>query len=255
MTPETVLVVSPHPDDELIPAGGTLLTLQDAGWRVHNLACGLGRPEQQARRRAELTRACEVAGFELDCVDPPVSMSRGDDQDEAGRRLLASIRQRLDALGPSLVVAPGPTDGHHAHELVARAVVDAVEAAARPETVWWWELWGHLRRATLLVNVDQVLDRVIAALRCHATELERSDYTRLVAARAEVASILGPERVFGYGTRAPAGGAVEVLCETGFSSHGWRFGRPRRLDNQSPGLGPFDGGDASYFTAGAACRA
>ena len=250
MTPETALVVSPHPDDELIPVGGTLLTLRDAGWRVHNLACGLGRPEQHERRRAELTRACEVAGFELDCIEPPVSMSRGDDLEAAHERLVASIGQRLDALEPDLVVAPGPTDGHHGHELVARAVVDAVEAAGRPQVVWWWELWGHLRRATLLVNVEGVLDRVIAALRCHATELGRSDYARLVAARAEVASILGPERVFGYGTGPVPVRAAEVLCETAFTPEGWSFGRPRRLDNQSPRLGPFDGGDASRFVTG-----
>ena len=250
MARETVLLVSPHPDDELIPAGGTLVTLRDAGWRVHNLACGLGRPDQHERRRAELTEACELAGFELDCVDPPVPMSRGDDLDEAHHRLLDSIRQRLDALRPDLVVAPGPADGHHGHELVARAAIDAVEAAARPQTVWWWELWGHLRRPTLLVNVEGVLDRVIAALRCHAGELERSDYPRLVAARAEVASILGPERVFGYGTTPGPERAAEVLCETGFEPEGWSFGRPRRLDNESPRLGPFDGGEASRFVAG-----
>ena len=250
MTPKTALLVSPHPDDELIPAGGTLLTLRDAGWRVHNLACGLGRPEQHERRRAELTRACQVAGFELDCIEPPVSMSRGDDLDEAGQRLLASVRQRLDALEPELVVGPGPEDAHHAHELVARAVIDAVEAAARPQTVWWWELWGHLRRATLLVDVEQVLGRVIAALRCHTSELGRSDYARLVAARAEVASILGPERVFGYGTGPASERAAEVLCETAFAPEGWSFGRPRRLDNESPRLGPFEGGEASRFVAG-----
>lgn len=250
MAPKTVLVVSPHPDDELIPAGGSLLILREAGWRVHNLACGLGRPDQHERRRRELTRACETAGFQLDCVEPPVTMSSGDDLDAARHRLGASIGQRLQALEPQLLLAPGPADVHHAHELVARAVVGAVETTARPQPVWWWELWGHLRHATLLVDVEHVLDRVIAALCSHAAELERSDYARLVAARAQVASILGPERVLGYGTGAALGRAAEVLCETAFTARGWRFGRPRLLDNRSPRIGPFDGGDASRFIAG-----
>ncbi len=249
MTPRTVLVVSPHPDDELIPAGGTLLTLRDAGWQILNLACGLGRPDQHERRRAELTQACEVAGFELDCVEPPLSMSRGDDLDAARRRLVPSIEARLDALEPDLVVAPGPTEHHHGHELVARAVIDAVASTARPLTLWWWELWGQLGHATLLVDVEELLDRVVAALRCHVAELERSDYARLVGARAEVAGILGPERVFGYGTGAGAGRAAEVLCEAHFTPQRWSFGRPRRLDRSAPALGPFDGGDASDFVA------
>ena len=46
----TVLHLSPHPDDEVLGAGATLLGLRDAGHRVINLACSLGRPEQQERR-------------------------------------------------------------------------------------------------------------------------------------------------------------------------------------------------------------
>ncbi|MGO9823020.1 MAG: PIG-L family deacetylase, partial [Solirubrobacteraceae bacterium] len=67
-----VIGVSPHPDDELLGAPATLMGLRDAGWRVINFACALGRPEDHGRRRAELTRACELAGFELVIADPPV---------------------------------------------------------------------------------------------------------------------------------------------------------------------------------------
>ena len=58
----TVLHLSPHPDDEVLGAGATLLGLREAGHRVINLACSLGRPEQQDRRRAEVTDACRRAG-------------------------------------------------------------------------------------------------------------------------------------------------------------------------------------------------
>ena len=40
-----VLAVSPHPDDELLGAGATLMALRDAGWRVINLAASLGRED------------------------------------------------------------------------------------------------------------------------------------------------------------------------------------------------------------------
>ena len=47
-----------------------LLALREHGHRVINLACGLGRPEQEGRRRAELEAACSLAGFELRIADP-----------------------------------------------------------------------------------------------------------------------------------------------------------------------------------------
>ena len=40
----------------------TLMALRDAGWRIVNLACGLGRPAQHQRRRAEVEEACRRAG-------------------------------------------------------------------------------------------------------------------------------------------------------------------------------------------------
>ena len=48
--PSTVLHLSPHPDDEVVGMPATLMALRDAGWRVVNLACGLGRPARHQRR-------------------------------------------------------------------------------------------------------------------------------------------------------------------------------------------------------------
>jgi LmbE family N-acetylglucosaminyl deacetylase len=49
----TALHIAPHPDDELLGAGGTLLRLCDSGWTVVNLACSLGRPADTVRRTAD----------------------------------------------------------------------------------------------------------------------------------------------------------------------------------------------------------
>lgn len=92
----TVLHVAPHPDDELLPAGGTLLRLRDAGWSVVNLACSLGRPAQHARRRAELEEACARAGFALRiaaAAEAPLD----------GAALRAEIAGALDDLAPELL--------------------------------------------------------------------------------------------------------------------------------------------------------
>ena len=79
LMPNTLLQLSPHPDDELAGMPATLMALRDAGWRIVNLACGLGRPEQHERRLAELEEACRRAGFELRLCDPPLALSADDD--------------------------------------------------------------------------------------------------------------------------------------------------------------------------------
>jgi LmbE family N-acetylglucosaminyl deacetylase len=176
-------------------------------------------------------------------VEPLVGLTSADDLAAARDRLASIVAAELAALRPSLVLAPGLADGHHAHEIVAAAVADAVQLGGLPVTVWSWELWGQLRTPTLLVRVDHALDRVCAALAAHASQVARNDYFRLVRSRAAVASILGPERVFGFGQAGVAYAAAEILSETVYSDGTWRLGAPRELNVIDPTVTPGGGTD------------
>ena len=124
----TALHLSPHPDDEVVGMPATLMALRDAGWRIVNLACGLGRPAQHQRRRAEVEEACRRAGFELLPCEPPLALSAGDDLAAAEETLVTLLGAVLPALDPAILCSPSPHDGHHAHELVGRAARRALEA-------------------------------------------------------------------------------------------------------------------------------
>ena len=96
----TLLHLSPHPDDEVAGMPATLMALRDAGWRIVNLACGLGRPEQHQRRRAEVEEACRRAGFELLPCEPPLALSAGDDLAAAEETLVTLLARVLPELDP-----------------------------------------------------------------------------------------------------------------------------------------------------------
>jgi LmbE family N-acetylglucosaminyl deacetylase len=70
---QTVLQVTPHPDDETLGAGGTLLRLRERDWQVATLACSFGRPADAVRRRRELSEACRRATFIL-CETEPIGI-------------------------------------------------------------------------------------------------------------------------------------------------------------------------------------
>src|SRR3954447_15154351 len=90
---QTVLHVSAHPDDELTGAPAALFALRDADFSIVNLACGLGRGEQQAQRGDELREACRRAGFGLELPAEPVALSSSDDSVKAQRELVAAGRR------------------------------------------------------------------------------------------------------------------------------------------------------------------
>ncbi len=234
---QTVVHFSPHPDDELIGAPATLMALRDAGWRVVNVACGLGRPEQHQRREAELREAAARAGFETRVLRPPVAMSAADDLAAARLRLLDAIGGELQELRPALAVSPSPVDRHPAHELVGAAVREALADLGDAAPRWWmWGFWGQLPQPTLATAFDAArLDQVLTALAAHEGELRRNDYRRLVRARAELNASLGPELVFGFGSAAPPGlRYAELLTEVARVDDRWLLGRARWLDPAAP---------------------
>jgi GlcNAc-PI de-N-acetylase len=243
----SVVCVSPHPDDELLGAPATLMALRDAGWEVINLACSLGRARDRDRRRRELIEACRAARFELVIPDGLAPIGSGDDLGLAQGILAAAIVEVLKRSTARLIVGPSPHDAHHAHEVVGRAIRDAVELRGEAIRVMFWGLWGDLPIPNLFVPFDAArLLEAQRALGLHAGELARNRYDRLLKNRAAAAAVLGPERVFGFGTAGTGHEYAELLIDVGWSpSAGWKLAAPRMLD---PGdLGEANGADIGWW--------
>ncbi len=242
------LHLSAHPDDELLGAPATLMALRDCGWRIVNVACGLGRKSQGRRRGAELREACGRAGFDLHVAEPAVAMSAGDDAAAARASLLELIGSELEELGPQIVISPSPHDRHHAHELLGGAVRDALRERSGGPPWWMWGLWSSLPFPTLGTAFTAArLEEIVAALSAHRGELDRNDYRRLIRGRAEMNASLGPELLFGFGAAAPETCShLELLTEVGYRGGGWVFGRPRWLDPAEP-LVALEGPDAGAW--------
>jgi LmbE family N-acetylglucosaminyl deacetylase len=239
----TVLHVSPHPDDEVVAAPATLLALRRAGHRVVNLAASLGAPGQRGRRLAELTEACRRADVELVVHEPPLAISDDDDLELARRELAAAVAGIVEEIGAELVIAPSPHDRHHGHEVVGRAVVDALSRSGAPR-LWLWGLWASLPQPTLLFRFgDELLAAAAHAVEAHAGELDRNDYAALVRARAVAGGVQGVEQVFGYGAAGRPGPYADALMEVVFTDGDWRLGAPRELDPAAP-LAPVDAAHA-----------
>lgn len=207
----TVVHFAPHPDDEALGAPGALFALRDAGWRVVNIACSLGRPKQRERRLAELQEACRRARFELriDEVDP------------------AHVLAELE---PDLVVAPHPHDRHPFHEQVGRDVLTAVAGAGSPTVVWLWSLWGESALPSLALELSAGrLDEIASVLEAHVSEYERNDLTRLLRARAELCGVVGAERIYGFGAPALPFTRAELLTEIALVEGRWMLCEPRTL--------------------------
>ncbi|WP_428978312.1 PIG-L deacetylase family protein [Trujillonella endophytica] len=218
----------------MLGAGAVLLAARRSGLRVINLVCSLGRPPDHQRRRQEVECAARLSGIQLEVLQPPLGLSRGDDLEAAEELLCQTLRQLIDEYRPALIIGPHERDAHHAHELVGRVTRRSIEDSGHKGPWWAWGLWADLLQPTLYFSYsDDLMSDALRCLQCYAGENARNDYIRLAQARGTVQSVIGSERIFGFG----AGRASELPYATLFTEEifngGWRLGVKRVVDATS----------------------
>ena len=164
-----VLILAPHPDDEIIGCGGTTALLQDSGRAVRTVIASGGEElsvpgiqpiEVASRRREDAERAAGVLG-----TPPPVFLGFADGELSNNiARLASAIGVHVDEFQPDAIFAPWLLDAHPDHEALAMAVA---HAAVPPKTeIWGYEVWAPLP-PNRLVDITKVWDRKVSALAEH----------------------------------------------------------------------------------------
>jgi LmbE family N-acetylglucosaminyl deacetylase len=207
----TVLIFSPHPDDECITGGLALRLLREAKWNVVNVAVTLGsKCARQAARRRELHNACAALGFGL-----IVPGERGLKQVNPGSRAKNPARWRaavktiagiLAEQKPRVIFLPHENDVHPAHAGTHWLVLNALKTLPRSFAcfVVETEFWGQMTEPNLLVEIGAVdLADLIAALSEHVGEVKRNAYHARLPAWMLDNVRRGAELVGGRGAKAP----------------------------------------------------
>lgn len=149
--PGTAIVVAPHPDDEVLGAGGTLRLLHRRGWALHVVAVTDGEGshpgsrvhsagELRAIRSREAAAARRSLGLRRCAVDR-LALADGEVAAHEDR-----LEDHLRRLGPAdLVLAPWRHDGHPDHDACGRAAGRAAAVNGIPLVeylVWMWNWAG-----------------------------------------------------------------------------------------------------------------
>ncbi len=171
---QRVMVIAPHPDDEVAGCGGTIREHRRAGDAVtvvcvtdgrRSTAFGLSADEMAARRQEEAREAATVLDVELEWLGLPEGEWRPED-------LVARLRALLAEIRPDVVYAPSRIDFHFEHERVARALATVLADGEPPWTVRVYAIQVPLTPVltNVLVPVSD-LRTVEKTLACYRTQL------------------------------------------------------------------------------------
>ena len=192
----------------------------------------MGRPEDRERRSHEAARAAHTAGFELRTPQEAIGLSSFDDLDAGFERVRSEVRSLVSKLNPAIVVSASPHDGHHGHEMVARAVLSALQDSEKRPRLWLWGLWADLPFPTIYAPFDEAIMGIAQdTIQCYTGEVDRNDYATLLSSRARTRAILGVEQVFGYGREGMSCAPyADLLTECLPEPRGWMLGSARLLE-------------------------
>ncbi len=182
ITANRLLVIAPHPDDEILGCGGTIALAAERGADVHVLVVfdgAAGDPAGKFQSRdyvARRQREARAAGERLGVTrytfwNLPEGHLLLEHEIQQGAERLAGL---VDDWRPFAILAPWSGDGHPDHQSVARAVETMAGFNDFDVSLWGFEVWSPLQ-AEHLVDVSSVWAEKLEALGGHETQLAYED--------------------------------------------------------------------------------
>ncbi|WOK05361.1 PIG-L deacetylase family protein [Imperialibacter roseus] len=181
-----ILVVAPHPDDEVLGCGATMKKMAQSGAEVHVLVVTKGSPKMYTHEkvenvRAEARRAHAILGVSqtrfLDFHAPELDIT----SNSAISREVASV---INELQIDTLFIPHRGDIHHDHSAVFKACL----VAARPvgnyfvktilsyetlsETEWAPPFADDAFIPTMFINVTETFVHKMEAMECFKSQLK-----------------------------------------------------------------------------------
>ena len=208
----TVLIFSPHPDDEVIIGGLPLRMMRQSGMRIINVAVTQGSdPDRQKARLEELKNCCSHIGFELVTTKPStglegVNLETRESDPDHWASCVETISKILTEYSPNSIFLPHKDDWNSTHIGTHYLVTDALSKLPLNYSchAFETEFWGAMSSPNLMVESSgEELGDLLTALSFHIGEVRRNPYHLLTPAWMIDNVRRGAELVGGQGGDAP----------------------------------------------------
>jgi LmbE family N-acetylglucosaminyl deacetylase len=187
-----VLVVAPHPDDEVLGAGGTLLRRKAEGAKVAwlivtGITAEAGWSDNKIKQRAdEIKRITDLFGFDsvFELNFPTTQLDQVPMSD-----LVEAISNAFKIFEPEEIFVPHPSDVHTDHRIVFDAAVSCTKWFRYPsvrrvlayETLSETDFGLETRQAfrpNVFINIEPYLADKLRAMEIYASELGEFPFPR-----------------------------------------------------------------------------
>jgi LmbE family N-acetylglucosaminyl deacetylase len=185
MASRRILILAPHPDDEVLGCGGTVCQHESTSDQVSVvfLTSGelglkhLAREKAWKIREEEAEKAANILGLAI------LAFLRGPDWGvaDAVESLAQELRPILERENPDRIYLPHPADDHPDHRATLAVLRRALgRFKTKPPELLAYEVWTPLPAFDQVVDITGWMPRKLTALRAHRSQLGEFDYVRAI---------------------------------------------------------------------------
>jgi len=181
----TVLVLAPHPDDEVFGCGGAIIRHVAAGDPVHVVIVtdggfqgkdGADDSDYSEIRRQESVAAAKVLGY-----GEPVFLGLPDRGLEYGEKLILQIQDEIGKYEPDFIYVSSIFEMHPDHRALGMSALEAVRRSEKPLRLAMYEV-GVPLRPNLLLDISDISEQKLKAMDCFKSQLETQNYSEHISA-------------------------------------------------------------------------
>jgi LmbE family N-acetylglucosaminyl deacetylase len=213
-----ILVIAPHPDDDVLGAGGTMAMASAGGKGVFSvyITDGRGSPrkdqaisddEMAGRRQEEAVSALQavgaVGGFFL-------KMRSEHLEREMRRKAEKELVEIFQFVGPEEVFLPAPYERHRTHQRCTHLAIAALRQTPGLETILlgyslWGSFWGEKKR--VVRDITPFIKTKLGAVIAHASQVDYKNYQQGILGKNNF------EAIFWESHEPPKAAFVEIFLD------------------------------------------
>ncbi|BEP30345.1 PIG-L deacetylase family protein [Helicovermis profundi] len=205
---KTAVVITPHPDDETLGCGGTLLVLKNIGYKINWLIVtnifeefGFSKEKIESRNN-EIDLVSKRYGFDI-VKKIGIPTSRVDEISKG--KLVSEISNAFNEIKPNIIFAPFYNDVHTDHKAIAEATLSCTKwfRYSYIEKVLYYETISETDfnidstakrfNPNVYIDISQYLDEKLSIMKIYESEIGEFPFPRSEKAIRSLAYLRGSQ--------------------------------------------------------------
>jgi LmbE family N-acetylglucosaminyl deacetylase len=182
-----LVVISPHPDDDVLGAGGVMIAASEEGRGVFSVTVtdGRGSPRKGSRisdeEMASLRQIESVAALKAVGAAGAFYLRKRSSEleGEGGKEVERDLKDIFEWLCPSEVFLPAPYERHKTHIRCTGLTIEALRSStAQKPSVLGYNLWGNFwgEKKRVVRDIGPFIRKKVEAVLAHSTQIAYKNY-------------------------------------------------------------------------------